>query len=171
MMKNTPIKQKLAKPKLKVGIALAICFSLFGTAQAQEVVLASGSDASGSGGSASYSVGQTLQATLMGTNDFAYQGIQFYFESETLSIVDTANNLNVSTYPNPSSSTLNLRVSGIEKGKLFYKLFNLLGVLMTSGEVTGNITKIDIDHLPMATYLLAINNYNNTIKTFKIIKN
>lgn len=157
--------------KIKQILIPLLLVSVFNTIQAQEVILASGSDASGSGGTVNYSVGQTIQTTLTGSNGFAYQGIQFYFEYETLSIVDTANNLNVSTYPNPSSSTLNLRVSGIEKGKLSYKLFNLLGVLMTSGEVTGNITKIDIDHLPMATYLLAINNFNNTIKTFKIIKN
>ena len=170
-MKNIPIKLKLTKSKLKAVLTLVICFFLFGITQAQEVILASGSDASGSGGTVNYSVGQTIQTTLTGSNGFAYQGIQLYFESETLSIVDTVTNLNVSTYPNPTSSTLNLRVGYSEKAKLSYKLFNLLGVLMTSGNITDNITKIDIDNLPIATYLLTISNHNNSIRTFKIIKN
>jgi hypothetical protein len=150
---------------------LHYCFLYLAT-HAQDALVASGSNASGSGGSANYSVGQTVQNTNTGTGGSVIQGIQFYFASSTLTVVDVDTNLNIFTYPNPTSSTLNLKIQGNQNSKLSYKLFNLLGALITKGNITNNTAKINIAHLDMATYLLQVSNSsNNNIKTFKIIKN
>jgi len=92
---------------------ILLLFSLGSKIHAQETLLASGGNASGSGGIANFSVGQTMQTTLTGRNSEAFQGIQFYFESSTLTIIDLETNLNISTYPNPTSSILNIRYSYI----------------------------------------------------------
>ncbi len=167
-------KNKSKKLNHKNAMALLLCLvlnSILSLAYAQDVVLVSGGDATGSGGTANYSVGQIVQTTITGTSGSAIQGVQFYFESETLTIVDVATNMNITTYPNPASSSFNLRVSGHTGGELTYKLYNLLGVVMSKGKVTDGVTQIDIDDLPLATYMLTINNKDKTIKTFKIIKN
>ncbi|MFI1770852.1 T9SS type A sorting domain-containing protein [Thalassobellus citreus] len=162
MKKNIFFKQILL-PSLLVFV--------FNTMQAQDALIASGSNISGSGGSVSYSVGQIVQETNIGTNGSAIQGIQFYFDATSLAVVDIETNLNISTYPNPTSSILNITIDGKQDGKLSYSLFNLLGALITSGDIKNNTVQINIEDLPMATYLLKLSNSNNNIKTFKIIKN
>lgn len=151
-------------------MVVAVLFSGLSTVQSQEVVLSSGGNATGSGGDASYSVGQIIQTTISGNDGTAIQGIQFYFESETLTIIDLDTNLEIYTYPNPTTSILNLKIDGFNNQLLSYKLFNLLGVTVSSGDITQAHRKINLEDLPSATYMLQIINNNNTIKTFKVIK-
>lgn len=161
----------LTKLRLSKVVATALLFSVCSMVEAQETVVVSGGNASGSGGSISYSVGQTIQNTISGSNGSAIQGIQFYFESETLSIIDLSSNLEISTYPNPTSSILNLKVEGLRNLKLSYKLYNLLGVTLANGSITQINNRINVEDLPSATYILQITDENSTVKTFKITKN
>ncbi|MCF6294138.1 MAG: T9SS type A sorting domain-containing protein [Flavobacteriaceae bacterium] len=168
------LKQVLTKLNIKAVFIFVLLLSIFNTTQAQEVILTSGDNASGSGGTASYSVGQIVQNTITGTNGSAIQGIQFYFESSTLTITDFETNLNISTYPNPTSSFLNIKVQGNQENQentLSYKLFNILGELLVSGDIKNNAAEINVEQLPSATYLLRVSNSNNITKTYKIIKN
>ena len=65
------------------------------------------------------------------------------------------------------SEPFKLKIQGNKNSKLSYKLFNLLDVLITKGNITNNTAKINIEHLDMATYLLQVSNAsNNSIKTF-----
>lgn len=172
MKKIDLLKHLLTKLSFKTGTAFILLFSISSITHAQDVLVASSNNASGSGGSVSYSVGQTIQNTNASSDGSAIQGIQFYFASSTLTVVDVDTNLNISTYPNPTSSTLNLKIKGNQNDKFSYKLFNLLGALITKGSITNNTAKINIEHLDIATYLLQVSNSsNNSIKTFKIIKN
>ena len=166
------LKQVLTKLNIKAVYIFVLLFSVFNTTQAQSVILPSGDNASGSGGTASYSVGQMVQNTIVGSNGFsAIQGIQFYIASSTLAITDFETNLNISTYPNPTSSFLNIKIQGIQENTLSYKLFNILGKLLISGNIKNNAAKINVEQLPSATYLLRVSNSNNITKTYKIIKN
>lgn len=147
-------------------------FFIYGLTHAQEVLVASGGNLSYSGSSVSYSVGQIFQNTNTASNGSAIQGIQFYFPNSTLNIVEMNTNSNIATYPNPTSSILNLKIQQSQDNNLSYKLFNLLGESLINGKIISKSTLIDIDHLPMATYLLHIySRSNQSIKTFKIIKN
>jgi Secretion system C-terminal sorting domain len=163
------LKQVLTK--LNIKAVFILLFFMFSKTQAQEVILTSGGNASGSGGTASYSVGQIVQNTITGTNGSAIQGIQFYFASSTLTITDFETNLSISTYPNPTSSFLNIKIQGIQENTLSYKLFNILGELLVSGDIKNNTAEINVEQLPSATYLLRVSNSNNITKTYKIIKN
>ena len=107
------LKQVLTK--LSIKAVFILLFFVFSKTHAQEVILTSGGNASGSGGTASYSIGQIVQNTITGTNGSAIQGIQFYFESSTLTITDFETNLSISTYPNPTSSFLNIKFKESKK--------------------------------------------------------
>ncbi|MDO5969649.1 T9SS type A sorting domain-containing protein [Flavivirga aquimarina] len=140
--------------------------------KAQEIVLTSGNSISDTGGSVSYSVGQIIQQNATGSNGSIIQGIQFYFDSSTLTVIDMETNLEIATYPNPTTSILNIHVDDFKPNTLSYKLFNTSGKLISNGTVTDNTTRINVDHLQMATYILKINNtLNQKVQTFKIIKN
>jgi|SRR5690554_3243411 len=70
--------------------------------KAQESVNATGGDASGEGGSVSYSVGQITFQTHTGTNGSVAQGVQQPFEISVVTAIEEAKgiNLSVTAYPN-----------------------------------------------------------------------
>ena len=171
MKKNYSENQVLTKLNSNVTIIFVLLLFLMSlTVQAQEITLASGGDISGSGGTVSYSVGQIVQNSITGTGGSVTQGIQFSFESTTLSVIDFQTQIDISSYPNPTSSFLNIKVQGFQENTLYYKLFNVLGKLLISGDIKNNTAQINIAHLPSATYLLKVSNNSTIFKTYTIIK-
>jgi hypothetical protein len=63
--------------------------------QAQEVIPAVGGNASGSGGSVSYSVGQVAYQTHTGTNGSVVEGVQQPYEISVLTAIEEAKNINL----------------------------------------------------------------------------
>ncbi len=59
---------------------LVLLFLGLGGLQAQDAVTAAGGEASGSGGSSSYSVGQVLYTTSAGSNGIVAHGVQQAYE-------------------------------------------------------------------------------------------
>ena len=69
---------------------LLIIFLMFGTsiALAQSKAVTSGNTATGTAGSATYTVGQVAYKSFSGTNGSATQGVQHPFEISTLNVDD-----------------------------------------------------------------------------------
>ena len=150
----------------------SVAFLLLGLGglQAQEAVTATGGEATGTGGTASYTVGQVFYTTATGTNGSVAQGIQQAFEiSVTLGVNETAINLELSVYPNPTTNYLTLKVE--ETANLNYQLFDMQGKVIENKKVTTNTTSITMEALPTATtYFLNVVKNNQVVKTF-VIKN
>ena len=141
--------------------------------QAQEVIITSGGNASGSG-SASYSIGQIFYTTNNGTNGSVVQGIQQPYEISIVSGIEETQNINllISTYPNPTIDFLILKVDdSFIKQNMFYQLYNISGQLLESNKIESNETNINMIKFETSIYLLKIINNNQSVKTFKIIKN
>ena len=80
-----------------------------GMTQAQESANSSGGDASGKGGSVAYSVGQVVYTTNTGSKGTVAQGVQEPYEiSIVLGIDNLTINLELTAYPNPTTSYLTL---------------------------------------------------------------
>ena len=143
-----------------------------GGLSAQKSVNASGGEATGTGGTASYSVGQVVYTTATGTNGSVAQGVQQPFEiSVTTGINETTINLEMSVYPNPTTNYLQLKVESEQLESLTYQLIDLQGKVIASEKVTAINTSITMETLPKAVYFLNVTDNNQLIKTFKIIKN
>jgi hypothetical protein len=85
--KSCEVKGKSKVNRLAKGFLIllsTLTFSL-STIHAQEAIPAGGGNASGSGGSASYSVGQVVYTTNTGTNGSAAQGVQQPYEISVVS--------------------------------------------------------------------------------------
>jgi hypothetical protein len=97
--------------KIKLSAVLLLGLGLTGL-QAQTSVNATGGDASGGGGSVSYSVGQVVYTTNTGANGSVAQGVQQPFEISVVTGIEEAKgiNLSVSAYPNPTTDYLELKV-------------------------------------------------------------
>jgi hypothetical protein len=152
----------------------SIAFLLLGLGglHAQETVPTTGGEATGNGGSSSYTVGQVVYTTNTGTNGSLTQGIQQPFEiSISVGIKVTAINLDLIAYPNPTNNTLTLNIGNYNNENLTYQLYDILGKLLDSKQIVDNNTIIGLHYLPSSTYLLNVLENNGLIKTFRIIKN
>jgi hypothetical protein len=150
----------------------SVAFLLLGLGglHAQESPTAAGGEATGTGGTASYSVGQVAYATNTGSNGSVLQGVQQPFEiSTTVGINETSIHLEMSVYPNPTTDYLTLKVE--DNSNLSYQLYDLQGKVIENKKVNANSTIITMEALPKATYFLRVTDNKNTVKTFKVIKN
>jgi len=138
---------------------------------AQETVPATGGDATGSGGSSSYTLGQVVYTTNTGSNGSVAQGVQQPYEiSTSVGIEVTEINLELVAYPNPTNNALSLNIGNYNNEKLTYQLYDMQGKLLDSKQVLNSSTTIGMVDLPVSTYLLNVLDNNSLIKTFRIIK-
>lgn len=157
------------KNKPKIITALLFLFAM--NMNAQNATVTSGGNATGTGGSVSYSIGQVAYKTQTGTNGTITQGVQQPFEIVTLSGEEFTNiKLEAVIYPNPTTSFVNLEIRNYAIENLRYQLFDINGRLLTDNKILNEETVIDMERYPTATYLLKVNSSNNELKTFKIIK-
>ncbi|HPE58560.1 MAG TPA: T9SS type A sorting domain-containing protein [Bacteroidales bacterium] len=140
--------------------------------QAQISVNATGGNASGSGGSASYSVGQVVYQTHTGTNGSVAEGVQQPYEISVVTAIEQTKTINllVTAYPNPATDYLTLNISEFKLSGLSYQLFDMSGKLLFDEKITGSQTQIIMSQLVPASYLLVVKQGNIGLKTFKIVK-
>ena len=150
----------------------ALLLGLVIITQAQQVTNATGGNASGSGGSVAYSVGQAVYTAYIGSNGSIAQGVQQAYEISSISgVEDYQINLSMHAYPNPTTDYLTLKVESKNLQDITYQLFDLNGKLIESEKISHATETICVENLPSATYVLKVNKNNKEIKTFKIIKN
>jgi hypothetical protein len=136
----------------------------------QDAIPASGGAAIGSGGTVSYSVGQLMYTTNIGSGTVS-QGVQQAFEFQTLSNPElTTVNLSAVTYPNPTKDYIVLSLTDATLTGLSYMMFDLQGRLVTKAKVEQEATQIAMKNLAIGVYILKVNQNNQELKTFKIIK-
>jgi len=158
--------------KLKL-IAVVLLSLLQNIINAQQSTGASGGDASGSGGSAAYSIGQTVYTTYAGTNASVAQGVQQPYEISIVTEVKEAKNilLSFTVYPNPTTNFLKLKINSYNSDNLTYSLYLLNGEILETKKIENPETSISMEHLASGVYFLKITELNKDIKTFQIIKN
>lgn len=140
--------------------------------QAQESVNATGANASGSGGSVSYSVGQITYQTQTGSNGSVAEGVQQPYEISVITTIDEAReiHLTVMAYPNPTNDFLTLEMKYFKPLSYQFQLYDMSGKLMHSEKIMDHHTHIDVSFLTPGTYFLKLTEGNRDYKSFKIIK-
>ena len=140
---------------------------------AQEAIPAAGGDATGNGGSVSYSIGQVDYSTNTSANGSVSEGVQQPYEIFVITGTEVFPSVSLSckAFPNPATDFLILSVGESEKENLSYRLSDLNGRVIASGKVIEEQTKIQMGTLRNGNYFLSVVMNNAEIKTFKIIKN
>lgn len=179
-MRNKQETLKVERRKLKlIGVVTLFTFAFSVSAVlAQTSINVAGGNILGSGGSASYSVGQVIYNTNTGTNGSVAEGIQQPYEISVVTGLEEVLgiNLSVSAFPNPTNDYLTLTIDNSDKtnhnlSQLAYQLYDMNGELLQSEKITGNQISIVMSNLVPATYFVKAVQANKEIKTFKIIKN
>jgi hypothetical protein len=162
----------MTKNKLKPIAILLLAILWVGLAQAQESVNSTGGNATGSGGTVSYSIGQVVYTTNTGSNGSVAQGVQQPYEILTVGINENEPKITLSVFPNPVADNLILQVNDFEHSTLNFQLCDAQGKQISKGQVTSRQTQINTASLATATYFIHIvNQENKKVQTFKIIKN
>jgi hypothetical protein len=160
----------MRQKKLKLSAILLFGFGFAGL-QAQQFIATSGGNASGSGGSASYSVGQVVYTSQTGANGTLIQGILQPYEISVLSgMEETVISLVCSAYPNPTTDMLVLHIENMDKRSLWFHLYNVKGNLLESAKIIDNKTTIPMKERAPAIYFLKVTDNKKEVKSFKIIK-
>ena len=188
--KLQPAKSDKVGPMLFNSVRASAVFLLLGLGglNAQDATTATGGEASGTGGTASYSIGQLFYTTNTGTNGSVAQGVQQAYEISTIVGIDVKNiNIELSVYPNPTTDYLTLKVEDPELSSrwpsgLNFQLYDMQGKLLENKKIVESSSLIKMEDLPSSTYFLKVysvgrNNRTGvtgnqtTVKTFRIIKN
>jgi Secretion system C-terminal sorting domain len=156
--------------------ALVMLGLLLNDLHAQTTIPASGGDASGTGGTVSYSIGQPAYCSNVGGNGTCLQGIQQPYEILAVDVAEEIGTIKrmLSVYPNPTSGSLILTIynddsPGIQS--MVYHIIDKEGKLLENKSVFDKETCIDMGNLTPSTYFLKVIEKNKIIKTFKIVKN
>jgi hypothetical protein len=161
----------MTKNKSTPIILLASALLWVGSTEAQVSVNTTSGNAAGNGGSAIYSIGQMVYTTHITSNGSVAQGIQQPYEIFTIGFNESKLSISLSAFPNPVSNLLNLTVIDFQQSTMHYQLYDIQSKLINCGQITEQLTKINMANLPAATYFLQlVNQENKTIKSFKIIK-
>ncbi len=134
--------------------------------------VSSGGDASGSGGTASYSIGQVSCSNFSNSNGSVNEGVQQPYEIITLTKSNTRGlDIICSVFPNPVTSYINLKIETNDIENISYQLFDMQGKLLTSQKINSQNTLIPMENFASAGYFLKLKSNNKEIKSYKIIKN
>ena len=161
------MKQK----KLKT-IVIVLSGIVFTGLQAQEALPASGGNASGSGGTANYTVGQVVYTTKAGSNGSMSQGVQQPYEISVVTGLNSPQDgsFQCMVYPNPATDIIIIKIEGEIRTQYVMSLYDMNGKLLESKNISGIETSFDMKNLLPATYFLKVTDGNEDLKTFKIIK-
>ena len=170
--KQKELKTESRKLKVLGVVALLTFIFSFSNVLAQESVNTTGGKATGSGGSASYSVVQVVYTAIAGINGSVVQGVQQPYEISVASGVEEAKEitLSVSAYPNPTTDFLQLEINHEMLKDLSFQLYDMNGKILQSGKITENRTRIAIGNLVPAVYLVKVMQGNKEVIIFKTIK-
>jgi len=137
----------------------------------QEIVPSTGGNATGTGGTSSFTVGQVFYTSNASSTGSVSQGVQQAFEIQTLSNPGLLTvQLTAVTYPNPTTDYVVLKITDRVLENLQYSLFDLNGKTIVSKKITTSSTEINMRNFSIGMYLLKLTKKNQPIKTFKIIK-
>lgn len=139
--------------------------------QAQESINTSGNNATGNGGSVSYSIGQLFYNTNVGNTGREAQGVQHAFEIFTIGTEDILFGYDITAYPNPSSGEISIKISSEKQQALKFSIHDVKGRIVRSGNLNEDITRVDLTDIPNAPYLLVIqDDLDKRVKTFRLVK-
>jgi hypothetical protein len=157
--------------KLKTLVILFLGFGIK-VLHAQEAIVTAGGNASGGGGTCSYSIGQLAFIATIATNGSASQGVQQSFDISVVNALENASDISLQCliFPNPVTNYLTLKIGRGDYKNLTYRLYDINGKLLADKKIGEDETIIATNNLVPAIYVLKVIEDNHEIKSFKIIK-
>ena len=148
---------------------LAVLVSFGSLINAQKItpeVIASAGDVFKSGGfTLEWTLGEIATESLSSSNFRLTQG----FHQGNIVISSVSNSIieGFSVYPNPAYFSINLE--NFTNGIVRYSLVDMHGLEIENNKITEGIHQINIENVPVGTYILRVQNHHQ-VQNFKIEK-
>jgi hypothetical protein len=171
----------MKKNMKKYLIIVGLMFSGSTCLNAQSSMAATGGELTGSGGSASISVGQVNYQSVSGSNASSLGGVQQafeLFEVKSWKEVPYWNEpiepglpilVNLTLFPNPTPRSITVRVTDYQGEVLNYRILDIVGREMANGIISQPEVTIDMEELPAATYFMEVKQ-GERASVYKLIK-
>ncbi len=137
---------------------------------AQSSIVATGGEATGSGGSVSFSVGQiAVQTNGDGTTTIS-EGVQQPYEISVVGVDDYPTiTLNATVYPNPTLGNLQLTMNNLQlKGEV--RVYDANGKYLFMKKIENETTFFDLSDYAPGIYYLKVYSDKQMLKSFKVVK-
>lgn len=159
--------------KFSISLSVLLLLIIFyaAPAAAQSGFVAAGGNTSDGGRSMSFSVGQTDYASEVRSGIMAVNhGLQQPYEIDATSSTSFVfRDLDITFFPNPAGSDLNIRCNTISAG-VEYAVMDAQGRLLNKGKLAAGLNSISTAGLLPGAYFIRITTSSNEIKSFKLIK-
>lgn len=147
------------------------CMILSTAVFAQSNTVASGGEASGAGGSVSYTVGQVAYSYNTGSSGSCNEGEQQPYEFFTVSVNEwTKADVDIEAFPNPTAGGMKLKLSNFDVNHTEVELYDLSGKRIFRKSIFQVETFLPMSTLAPGTYLLKVIENQRQIQTIKVIK-
>jgi hypothetical protein len=133
----------------------------------QDVISSQGDSYTDSSASIDFTIGEVVTSTVNNGEKTLTQG----FHQTNWSFVSIENhvpNYEAIIFPNPTDNFLNIKAISFKN--VNYSLFDEMGKLVLNGTLYSEKTSLDVSKLHTGLYSLVLNNSENKLKTFNIIK-
>lgn len=152
----------------KIILSMALT-GLLSISWSQSNTVATGGDATGTGGSVSYSIGQIDYISGTGSDGSINQGVQQPFEFFKDVGLEETSEISTQLYPNPTNEHVVLAIEN-PGDDLSYQLYDVKGKLIATEKISETETLIDMRALSAGSYNLSILKQHTQIESIKIIK-
>jgi hypothetical protein len=93
------------------------------------------------------------------------------FVYSAIATINFVSNLSITCYPNPTSTSLNIRIGTSYVKGYSYRLIDMNGRVLKSSSISNQHTTIAMQSLNPSSYILEISNGKGELMSFVIIKN
>jgi hypothetical protein len=142
---------------------LAMSVNVLSQDMPQQLIASTGDHHSNASASVSWTVGETVIATLTNSSIHLTQGFQQGNLTVSNLVEQDMLDFNLKVYPNPVIEILILET---DEKQHSYRVINMQGELVLNGIITAVLQEIDFTNLPRGVYLLSVDQK----QTHKIIK-
>ncbi len=149
----------------------SLLFLLFFTSvvlSAQEIVSTQGNSYSMGNITVDYTIGELIIDTGTDGNYDITQGFH-QTNLQVLGLEDYDSHYEVTVYPVPLRAILNIKTNKLKN--VSFEIYDMLGKFIMKGRLSGESTPIQVSQLAIGSYFLTLNSQNQTLKTFKLVKN
>lgn len=156
-------------------IYLLVCISAEAQNTSQNVIASDGDYSVSSSGSISWTIGETIGDTYIGTSNIVTKGFHQPYMVIMTSIPEVCSEGNVLAYPNPVVGNLQLDFSKMTRGYYFIEVYDVAGKLLNNSKVfvdSDSFQKsLDLSQLSKGNYLFKITNESSSLpRSFSITK-
>jgi hypothetical protein len=160
------------KKEIRNFLVIILLAGLSEVLYGQQVIPAGGGNATGTGGTVSYTVGQIACSTISGSGGIIVQGVQQPLEISVVTAIEKYGEISLESivYPNPTRGNVKLEFGTYDNEDMRFRLTDINGILLQDKKIESRETEISMENLSASVYFLKVIRNNKEVKVFKIVK-